>query len=198
MHRGEPVSIQYLEGHPWSDWSREERFFCAVLFGHAQREAAEFARWVNEKAKLGLSTDGEWDLGYEVCFYRDYLWQKKRSARGEGYPSKRTFDLCAFGERSIIIVEAKVFEAFTGHQNQDFDDDRSLIKKVLGNETFEVKVVALAARRYFDNFEKFGRHDTPSVFDGQLTWADAHEKYGDALLDQADRMYKLEPGALVK
>lgn len=58
--------------------------------------------------------DGDWDLGYEVCLYRDVLWQKGGlSAVGLELPPKRTFDLCLFGERALVVIEAKVCGART-------------------------------------------------------------------------------------
>ena len=64
------------------------------------------------KRPLKLSQDGDWDLGYEVCFYRDLSWPCQKTAHQDGYAAKRTFDLCLFGEKAIIIIEAKVFQRF--------------------------------------------------------------------------------------
>lgn len=192
------MAIKYLNDHPWSDWTRDERFFCAILFEHGRQDPAGFTRWVNDTASLGLPVDGDWDLGYEVCFYRDFLWQKGRSAREEGYPAKRTFDLCAFGEQAIIIIEAKVCEAFKSDQNLEFGADNKKVRELIDREGFEVKTIALASSRYFDNFDKYGDQDAPNVFDGRLTWSQAHEKYSDPLLAQADKMYKLAPGSLIR
>jgi len=161
------MAIKYLNDHPWSDWSRDERFFCAVLFEHGRRDPAGFARWVNETAALGLSMAGGWDLGYEVCFYRDFLWQKGRSARSEGYPEKRTFDLCAFGEQAIIILEAKVCEPFTSTQNEEFSADNKKVRELVGRQGLEVKTVALASSKYFDNFDKQGSSMFTQVVEGE-------------------------------
>jgi hypothetical protein len=35
------------------------------------------------------------------------------------------------------------------------------------------------------------------VFDGQVPWLQAAQRYGDPLLRQADRMYKAKRGALL-
>jgi hypothetical protein len=186
------MGINYLRDQSWSTWTREERFFCAILFLHARQDPAGFAAWLVGSAGLPISPSGEWDLGYEVCFYRDYLWQLGASAKQAGLPAKRTFDLCLFGERDIII-EAKVCEAFGGSQNDDFSQDRARIKSMAGLEDIGVHTVALASSRYFANAARFGRPGTLTMFDGRITWTQVAERYGDAALQQADGMYKPRP-----
>ncbi len=193
------MGISYLQGKPWSSWTRDERFFCTVLYGHASQEPAVFAAWLIDKAKLKATSAGEWDLGVEVCFYRDYLWQQPgNSARKAKLPAKRTFDLCLFGERDIIIVEAKVFEQFKSRQNSDFKEDRNHLKKMRDLKAVRVHLVALASSRYLANVERFGRSKPLDAFDGCVSWADMFERYSDRLLAQADRMYGMRPGEMLR
>ena len=189
------MSISYLRNRPWSSWTREERYFCSLLFSHASQDPAGFAAWLISTAGLGAGAGGEWDLGYEVCFYRDYLWRLGKSAKQAGLPAKRTFDLCLFGERDMIVIEAKVCEAFGGSQNDDFAQDRARINSIEGLEDIGVHVVALASSRYFANTARFGRPGTLAMFDGRISWAQAAERYADDLLLQADGMYKPRPDA---
>jgi hypothetical protein len=189
--RGTDVAIAYLRNEPWSSWTREERYFCALLFSHASQEPSEFASWLIDTARLTVDARGEWDLGYEVCFYRDYLWQLGKSAKQVGLPTKRTFDLCLFGERDLIVIEAKVCEAYDGSQNEDFALDKARINSLEGLEGIGVHVVALASSLYFQNAARFSRPGTLTMFDGRITWAQIAGHYDDELLRQADRMYKL-------
>ena len=123
------MPISYLMNKPWTSWSREERLFCAVLYEHGRRDAAAFAHWLIDAAGLDLSPAGEWDLGYEVCLYRDFLWQKDGpSAANSALPFKRTFDLCLFGERAVVVIEAKVCQRFDSAQNADFERDSERIR----------------------------------------------------------------------
>ncbi len=69
------MGITYLKNKPWSLWTRDGRFFCAVLYYNANKDPANFASWLIGKSELGISDTGTWDLGYEVCLYRDFLWQ---------------------------------------------------------------------------------------------------------------------------
>lgn len=187
------MSVSYLKHQPWSLWSREERLFCAVLFEHARRDPAEFAKWLIGEAKLGVQPDDSWDLGFEVCFYRDFLWQQNRSARVDGLPSKRTFDLCLFGERAVIVMEAKVSEVFGAKQNTNVGRDKGLVRRLIGRDLLVVNVVAIASSKYFENAPE----GTLDVFDGRVTWAQVAHRYPDPLLAQADGMYMLEPGQLL-
>lgn len=191
------MGISYLCNQPWSAWTREERYFCAVLFFHARRDPASFASWLIDAAGLDIDSGGEWDLGYEVCFYRDYLWQLGVSAKQRGFPGKRTFDLCLFGERDLVVIEAKVCEAYSGSQNEDFAQEKLRIKALEGLEQVNVQVVALAGTQYFANAVRFGRPGTLAMFDGHITWLQVAELYSDGLLRQADAMYKPRPNELL-
>lgn len=186
-----PMGIRYLDGRPWSAWTREERFFCAALYSHAARDPRRFAACVIDRAKLRVDPGGAWDLGYEVCFYRDYLWRKgSATAKESGLPAKRTFDLCLFGERDIIIIEAKVFEPFDTRQNAVFEKDRDIINNKLGLSNLGVHVVALASSRYFAGKVK---PSTLAGFAGRIEWRQLGAEYGDDLLERADSMYGSGP-----
>lgn len=131
------------------------------------------------------------------CFYRDYLRRLGASARQRGLPAKRTFDLCLFGERDIVIIEAKVCEAYGGSQNDDFARDRARINGIEGLQDINVQVVALAGTQYFANAAQFGRPGTLTMFDGRITWQQLAELYSGELLLQADGMYKPRPNELL-
>ena len=191
------MSIQYLKGKPWSCWTRDERYFCSVLYCHARKDPADFAAWLIDRTGLQEKTDGAWDLSYEVCLYRDFLWQIGESARSRGLPQKRTFDLCLFGTRTLIVIEAKVCERFESKQTESVAQDKKLIPCLPGFERVKVYVIALATSKYFGNVKKYGRPETLNVFDGCLSWAQAAEKYPDARLDQAENMYKVKAGRML-
>lgn len=188
------MGVSYLDDRPWAIWTREERFFCAVLYSHAAKDPRRFASCVIDTARLGVDPGGEWDLGLEVCFYRDYLWRKGlTTAKASDLPAKRTFDLCLFGERDIIIIEAKVCEPFGLRQNAVFANDRDMINDKLGLKHLGVHVVALASSRYFAGKV---RPDTLVDFAGRLEWRQLAAEYGDdPLLGRADSMYGVARGA---
>jgi hypothetical protein len=185
------MPVSYLSEKPWVDWSREERFFCFELYAMAKLGAGKFAEWLISASGLnGISQSDKWDIGVEVCFYRDFLWHNGLSAAKEGFSRKRTFDLCLFSERSIIVVEAKVFGRFDMDTCKVFEKDRFFIKKLLKRDDLSVYLVALASSRYFKNAQRYGNKDTLAIFDGQLSWHDAFLQYKNPLFNQADDLYK--------
>ncbi len=190
------MSIEYLEGRPWSDWTRDERYFCSVLYNHAQNDPSRFAELVDSAADLGLPLEGKWEVGYEVSFYRDFLWQRnEKKSTDLGVSDQRAFDLCLFGENAIVVIEAKVFEPFSLAQNKVFGLDKDHIKRLPGLKNIDVRLVALASSRYFDNQAKYGHNGTLEMFDGVVSWEHMAEAYSsDLLLAQANRTYKIKPG----
>lgn len=192
--------IPYFHNHTWAELTRDERFFCAILYMHASKDPAGFARWVIETSKLDISADGVWDVGFEVCFYRDMLWHMNTSAVTCKLPPKRTFDLCLFGERDIVVIEAKVFEPFDAGQNEDFEKDKAFIRQVPGMTKVTPHVIALASSKYFKNSVVYGHEGTLKVFEGKhVTWLQAAAQYGnDSLLARADELYKLNVRELPK
>ena len=191
------MSIPYLKDLPWSRWTRDERFYCSILYSLAISDPADFAAWLIDSAEVPAEQGGDWDLGYEVCFYRDYLWQLGRSSRCMGLPQKRTFDLCLFGSANFIVIEAKICERFKSSQKKNFELDKKQIRSLPEFKHVNVYVVALASSRYFANAAKYGRPGTLDVFDGRVSWFQVAQKYPNDLLDQADRMYKLKPGEML-
>ena len=189
------MSISYLKGHAWSEWTRDERFFCPILYHQAASDVQAFASWLIDTAELPFSKEGAWDLGYEVCFYRHYLWQLGESARAQGFPPKRTFDFCLFGERHVVVIEAKVYQPFSPKQNCEFDQDKERLCKLPGLEHVSTAVVALASSRYFENAKLHGWPETLSGFDGQISWAQVAGRYPHPMLRRANSLYKLKAGA---
>ncbi len=193
------MSLAYLRDQPWSAWTREERYFCGVLYQHASRNTPDFAQWLISTAGLNsVEPDGSWDLGWEVCLARDVAWHRGESAKANSWSAKRTFDLCLFGERNIIIIEAKVCEIFKGQQHASFEGDAEMIAQIPGFSQLRVVHVALASSRYLLAARSEKRRNALKVFGQQtVSWQDAFQKYGDHRLSQADRLYGSKPGEVL-
>jgi hypothetical protein len=191
------MAVWYLKGRPWSDWTRDERFFCSALYSHAAKDVSRFAAVISVAAGFTLPESDSWDLGYEVSFYRDFLWQQKLRPSDFEVSDQRAFDLCLFGEQSLVIIEAKVFEPFSASQNRVFELDKVKLNTLPGLEEVSVRLVALASSRYFANQKEHGRDGTLGMFDGRVTWAQLYEEYGDPLLAQADRTYRIKQGEAI-
>jgi hypothetical protein len=161
------MGFTYLKDKNWKDITREERLFCAELYFSIKRNEKKFIKWLNEKAKLNLSPneiETEWEAGYEVCFYRDYIHEIKTSK--DEYPSKRTFDLCLFSPKNIVIIEAKAQQGFNQKQLNKIKNDKQLLKKLLKEKCPKIYMIALYSSKYSP------KQQTLDFFDGKFTWAD--------------------------
>lgn len=177
------MGFDYLDGHRWAAITREERFFCQVLYQRILEESPQrFVEYLVSEFGLDLSPEGEWEVGYEVCFYRD-LRYLRRQPKGE-YSDKRTFDLCLFGKDSIVIIEAKAAEGFSREQNASFVQDLDHVTQMAGVQN--VILVGLCSSRY--KVET----DLAETFEGRiLRWDALAARYGgDEALLRADAVFE--------
>jgi len=191
----------YFNGKTWADISREERLFCAHLYFAISKDIKSFVRVVNtQNPELKLDENVNWEVGYEVCFYRDYYYSfKQTSIKNSGYSQKRTFDLCLFSENAIVIIEAKSDQPFEETQIKDFVKDRADIRRILNKgDDFRVVLLALASKQYFDNYKKYSQQKGPysvaQAFNGQITWSALNERYADGIFLSAENTYKRKRG----
>jgi hypothetical protein len=177
------MGFDYLKGKRWSQVTRDERFFCQRLYELIRSEPSEaFVDYINKTLSLDLPLVGEWEIGFEVCFYRD-LWQLEEQ-KGILYSPKRTFDLCLFGENDIVIIEAKAAAGFDQDQNAVFEKDIDEVKKLTRIE--HVLLIGLCSSKYDVDA------DLSATFNGRiLRWKDLSERYGDdEILARADDVYE--------
>ena len=139
------MPIGYLKGKTWLEITREERLFCAYLyFDIINTGIPHFITQLNNLDRnIQLESNKEWDIGFEVCFYRDLLYyygnkekpirvvNEKREKEGlPKFPEKRTFDLCLFSEDEILIIEAKAQQGLESEQCDTFKNDVENIKEL--------------------------------------------------------------------
>jgi len=146
---------------PWSSISREERFFCSHLYHNILGKEKDFIKWLNENSKpegnLKINGNKKWEIGYEVCFYRDFIKANEKTIKAynlknnTNYPPKRTFDLCLFSEDEIIIIEAKVQQGFSIKQMEEIAQDDKLVSelvKTIMKKDIGVKTILLYSSIY--------------------------------------------------
>jgi len=110
------MGFDYLGGGKWSDVTREERYFTLVLYNAINKKGVlDFVDFLRNKCYANLDYRNDWELAYEVCFYRDLWYLRKKCFEEEGlidddYSKKRTFDLCLFSCNQIVVIEAKAHE----------------------------------------------------------------------------------------
>lgn len=179
------MGFKYLDGKRWSQVTRDERFFCQRLYQLICDESAEaFVRYLCEAHALDVEATGEWEAGFEVCFYRD-LWQL-RGRQEKPFSRKRTFDLCLFGEKAIMIIEAKAAVGFERAQVEEFGHDIVEVQRLTGVE--KVHLVELCSSQY-----QVEPAHTASFTEPILRWTELAVRYGDdPVLLRADAVY--EPG----
>ncbi len=183
----------YLNNKRWTDITREERFFCLVAYNEFCKNINDTVKWLNNQCELGLNNviieNEAWELGFEVALYRDYIHDEGAGFKNEEDRfRKRTFDLCFFSERYIIIIEAKAYSRFDKKQLEVFKvDKRDIQNRILkkGGSNPEVKFVALISNHYSPSAESIR-----GIFDGKiLTWKDLFGKYKNPIFERADEVY---------
>lgn len=175
--------IPYLDNHRWTDLSREERFFCAELYFVLSRMGGlrHFIEWMNANCGMSLPVDDEWDVGFEVCFYRDLIHSiglngtksirdKKVPGTEDPFMFKRTFDLALFHPERLVIIEAKAQQGLDDKQLTSFARDardvRALVE-AMGRKSPQVDLVLLAQQRYFDSTRNAVKR---MHFTGMFSW----------------------------
>ena len=172
----------------WDNITRDERYFCSELFHNLKSDQTSFLslvkKGVNEekddKERLDFLKNIEtekFDVGFEVCFYRDMLkWNQLEIGKTE-LPHKRTFDLALFSEDAIIIIEAKAQQGFDTKQLIEFKKDKRRVKKlfdIIKMKVPKIFIVGLHSGRYAP------KSKTISYFDSMIKWDDIAEKYTDS------------------
>ncbi len=191
----------------WDHITRDERFFCSELFHNLRSDQKGFLSLIKESLNLkkydsknitdqdkerldflkNIDTK-EFDIGFEVCFYRDLLKLYGKGIKGTDLPPKRTFDLAFFSEEAIVIIEAKAQQSFDTKQLKDFKKDRDdikLLSKIIGKKMPKVYIVGLHSSNYTPGTT------TISVFDSTIQWDKIAEIYPDSkdLFCRANEIY---------
>lgn len=123
----------------WSDNTREERYFTAVLFGAIVIEPNPL--WTLLRPLLGIAEDVVvTDVGYEVCMLRD-LAHRKLIDRHTPL-EKQTFDLVlTLSNNALVLIEAKAHQCFSLNQIDNMVKARNIL---LESEKLGVSQVHLA------------------------------------------------------
>jgi len=189
------MGLTYFNTNNWVDISREERLYCAHLYFRIKGKELYFVNWLNKNNAMNLPTNCKWEIGYEVCFYRDYLKNVEnksirvvnRKFKDNPYSEKRTFDLCLFSEDAIVIIEAKVKEHFGQAQLDDTKADELLIPRVLGRD-IEVINLLLAQSKYIKSKNFLKSKKNREAFPFRISWKEMNELYSKDIFGHADEL----------
>ena len=188
------MGFDYFNGDSWIDITREERFFCSEVYHHFKNKEKELIKLIAKLCNLRdkefmiseEEVNSDWEIGYEVCFYRDYA---KHIVIDNSYSQKRTFDLCLFSESRIIVIEAKSHEGFNNKEMNIYKSDIKYIKESLNkkeDENFKVNLIALCSSNYMENC----KNSTRNNFDLMMTWNNLYECTNNIVFKKADSIYK--------
>jgi len=178
------MGFKYLKGDCWKDISRDERRFCIDLLWQLKKNDTEkeFVKWILEKPKLKNIDFGDFEIAIEVCYYRDLIFQyerkkKKRFANKEAIKGflTRTFDICIFLPKDIIIIEAKAAEGLTRKQMAEFNKDKEAVNICHENLKLlpppEVHFVGLFSEEYYPHALKLNESQAELFhFDEIISW----------------------------
>lgn len=176
------MGFDYLNGKKWKDISRDERRFCADLVFQLEKSGKqkEFVQWINHHCNLNINDTTNFEIDFEVCFYRDLIFdhELEKTVNLEGKKEikgllKRTFDICIFLPNDIIIVEAKVAQGMTNKQMMEFKYDKQAMMKCLnyltaGNK-IRIHIVGLVSKLSKKLKDANEEHN---YFDKIITWND--------------------------
>ena len=178
------MRIEYLNNKTWAEVSREERLFCAELYFQMRHDIKPFLDL------LGIDKTKSFEIGFEVCFYRDVLKEYGKSVKYEKLPQKRTFDLVLFSNDEILIIEAKANQGFESEQLKYFKDDEEKIKTLFSILQLNVPKISF----YAIHSDKYApTHDVKKCFTKLITWKEISEKYQSAQVyfDRANETYEV-------
>jgi hypothetical protein len=172
------MSKTYLLNKDWTEITREERYFTAVLFESLRKDIKPFLSLLKRKGiNVEPETPEKYEPAFEICFYRDLLFAYDKGIRSSLYPVKRTFDLAIFSENHIILFEAKANQSFSTKQLDDFKKDKRLITQLLhelGKECPKIDLVVIFSDKYTPTDETLPKDDF-----SRIKWSEIAEKYND-------------------
>lgn len=184
------MGFSYLAGNKWEDITRDERLFCAHLFFAARNKIQPLLQLLLEKGAINAAeSENNWEIAYEVCFYRDYIFKlgvngiKSIGRTLFSHLRKRTFDLCLFSEKKMIIIEAKAQQRFGTKQLKYFTNDINQLKELI-DHCPEIVLVGLASSRYSP------KKETREIFHSLLNWKELSDLYQDPRFLQADNVFR--------
>jgi hypothetical protein len=166
------------------------------LFILAEADLPRFVQVVNELGGVNLDPNEYWEIGYEVCFFRDI-----RKSAGQHVPlisPKRTFDLCLMSEKHLVIIEAKCAERFNVTQLNDFSEDLErfeTLKKFLPEfDGVSIITIGLVAENYLKELQTSENQSYRKAFTTGtklMTWEDVSKKYRqDKELEKAGKIFE--------
>jgi hypothetical protein len=130
----------------WSDNSREERYFTAVLFQALLTDVGPFWNRLRPLLKIAEGV-AVVDIGYEVCMLRD-LAHAKHIDRVTAL-EKQTFDLVlTLSNDALVLIEAKAHQGFSTSQIENMIRAGEILIQNRGLGVTDVYLAGIHSSRY--------------------------------------------------
>jgi hypothetical protein len=186
------AGLSWLNNQSWQEVTREERYFCAELYGAVRDDVGRFIAFLRDEYGPIIGARLNWEVGYEICFYRDWARavgrHRNAPARSLHTPLslKRTFDLALFSDTQIVLFEIKANRSFIMDQQKELETDRTRVEECTG--VADVQTAGIISSKYTP------RRSTLEPFTLQplITWNDVAGVYRNkaALFRRADMIYR--------
>ena len=178
--------MEYLNGKTWGQITREERLFCAELYNELKIDKKPFLD------KYHFNSSQKYEIGYEVCFYRDVLKEYELKGFGELFNQKRTFDLVLFSNNEIHIFEAKSQQGFNSNQLNKFNDVekiKELFEKINQEKNINLIIPKIKLWAIISTMYK-PKEETRNIFENNIVyWRDIYNLYKNELFKRANEIY---------
>lgn len=180
------MCFKYLDGKKWVNTTREERQFCAALFGIVRETPNQFIQLLKQSAKpvrgnttanITFNERTEWEVGFEVALGRDTSNQAFHILG-----SSRKFDLVFFSKNHLVVVEAKAQQGFSSKEMNRYKSDKCQLKSA---SDVDVTFVGICSEHYYDNH----RIDLSVGLDYILTWSKIAGRWPDEHFYRAECIY---------
>ena len=143
MNDRHDTGLSWLDNRSWREVTREERYFCAELYGAVRDDMSGFIAFLREKYGPAVCSGLNWEVGFEVCFYRDWM---HAGGPNKQLSMKRTFDLALFSDTQIVLFEIKANQTFTSKQSQTLTRDRQQVAAC--TRVTDVQTAGIISSRY--------------------------------------------------
>lgn len=199
------MKTNYLEDS-WSDISRDERYFCAELYQIIKDNKYPFNQLLVKKEIID-SVHTDYEIGYEVCFYRDYIF---RYGYENGLKENKNHHIRTINNLNVpakvrvrekeskkIITIDKTIDKFPFKRTFDlclFLEEEIIIIEAKAQQGFKIDQLSSFDEDHFllkkllknkINVKVIGLHsshyslsaDTITYFDAVITWNEIYEEY---------------------
>ena len=167
----------------WSEISREERFFTAMLFHDVLAEKDPLLTLLGKKLRLSEQSKII-DVAFEAAFFRDAALENRIESSPAHEAQK--FDLMlGFSDKRTVIIEAKAQQGFRTDQIEMLHMARTLMEGSRLWPATKVHIVGLWSSQYSP------RQTTRNSFDAFFTWLEVADIYPEnqEIYRRADSIY---------